>query len=665
MSNNTSTIFTDINSLSFDIKEKADMLHFFTYNDTSETDKVKTVLSTIEEDEVKVEYLRRCIKQRDEHPAMRKRKANERCSAVPKRKKFSVNSTIMPWERENVYYVNPINQSKELIDLIHKGEYVLLHGPRASGKSTRTLQIMDYLEEEGYVCIYVVFGDLTVDVDLFWEKVAGSLKRNLDIKCKEKFKLGKTEPFEIPAMKTLEDIMNVFALEAEIWRYLFEEPDRKVILFFDEFDTLLSPNQKQVCDSFLTNLRIIKTSPHYAIKSVVGIGTFSILNLNTSNRSVSPFNVSDAFKNPNFTEDEVKLIYDEFINEYGLEIDDLIIKDIYVQTNGHSGLVNLCGRVIESCPNKLDYASWKLYEIEKLGDEISKYRTFKRMTDDLKIKDAMILSGVILLRTRFLGTLNDVKITDNKELELVEFLISEGVLMETGPKTFKMFSPFVDSLIRRHVIADLFPLAPSIHVPKERGIIKTLEVVKEAIRFFDKEIISRAYHNSFKTAHVYVGGILKNLVPRESVYDVELNRILNNWLSREIGAEITSQWHLIHEKDNRCVHNYSDLVINIPHDQNDQLIVLELMATVTESIANEHFARALAYAKELSANEVWVIHFTCEDKFNIHPYFPSEKLLKEGLRVIIFWHNSDFTDIRMCTSWWENGVKKEIINEKI
>lgn len=187
----------------------------------------------------------------------------------------------------------------------------------------------------------VVFGDLTVDVDLFWEKVAGSLKRNLDIKCKEKFKLGKTEPFEIPAMKTLEDIMNVFALEAEIWRYLFEEPDRKVVLFFDEFDTLLSPNQKQVCDSFLTNLRIIKTSPHYAIKSVVGIGTFSILNLNTSNRSVSPFNVSDAFKNPNFTEDEVKLIYDEFINEYGLEIDDLIIKDIYVQTNGYVKQVKL------------------------------------------------------------------------------------------------------------------------------------------------------------------------------------------------------------------------------------------------------------------------------------------------------------------------------------
>jgi hypothetical protein len=62
MSNNTNTIFTDINSLPFDIKEKADILHFFTYNDMTDTAKVETVLSKIEDDEVKVEYLRKCIK---------------------------------------------------------------------------------------------------------------------------------------------------------------------------------------------------------------------------------------------------------------------------------------------------------------------------------------------------------------------------------------------------------------------------------------------------------------------------------------------------------------------------------------------------------------------------------------------------------------------------
>jgi len=62
MSNNTNNIFTDINSLPFDIKEKADILHFFTYNDTTDTAKVEMVLSKIKDDEVKVEYLRKCIR---------------------------------------------------------------------------------------------------------------------------------------------------------------------------------------------------------------------------------------------------------------------------------------------------------------------------------------------------------------------------------------------------------------------------------------------------------------------------------------------------------------------------------------------------------------------------------------------------------------------------
>jgi hypothetical protein len=47
-------------------------------------------------------------------------------------------------------------------------------------------------------------------------------------------------------MKTLEKIMNVFACNAKIWSYFFKEPGRKVVLFFDEFDILLTPNYDQV-----------------------------------------------------------------------------------------------------------------------------------------------------------------------------------------------------------------------------------------------------------------------------------------------------------------------------------------------------------------------------------------------------------------------------------
>jgi len=54
-----STIFKEINNLSFDDNEKADLLDFFTNRDTT---KVEEALSTIGKDEVKVNYLRKHAK---------------------------------------------------------------------------------------------------------------------------------------------------------------------------------------------------------------------------------------------------------------------------------------------------------------------------------------------------------------------------------------------------------------------------------------------------------------------------------------------------------------------------------------------------------------------------------------------------------------------------
>ncbi|RGB40017.1 hypothetical protein C1646_688685 [Rhizophagus diaphanus] len=60
------------------------------------------------------------------------------------------------------------------------------------------------------------------------------------------------------------------------------------------------------------------------------------------------------------------------------------------------------------------------------------------------------------------------------------------------------------------------------------------------------------------------------------------------------------------EKDK---HYYTDIVIK----NLSQTIILELLATSTKSNLNEHFSRALKYADNLSASEIWIVHFTCED----------------------------------------------------
>ena len=64
--------------------------------------------------------------------------------------------------------------------------------------------------------------------------------------------------------------------------------------------------------------------------------------------------------------------------------------------------------------------------------------------------------------------------------------------------------------------------------------------------------------------------------------------------------------YCVNEKDK---HTYSDIVIKTLY----QMIILELLATATKTQLNEHFVWAIEYVNKLSADDVWIAHFTCED----------------------------------------------------
>ena len=46
-----------------------------------------------------------------------------------------------------------MKDSVPLLDMIRRGEFVALYGARASGKSTRVIQVMEQLIDEGFICI--------------------------------------------------------------------------------------------------------------------------------------------------------------------------------------------------------------------------------------------------------------------------------------------------------------------------------------------------------------------------------------------------------------------------------------------------------------------------------------------------------------------------------
>jgi hypothetical protein len=164
---------------------------------------------------------------------------------------------------------------------------------------------------------------------------------------------------------------------------------------------------------------------------------------------------------------------------------------------------------------------------------------------------------------------------------------------------------------------------------------------------FDKTIIRNAFNRSFKTALVKVDGCHYVKVPRESVYDAELIRILVNWIIKECNFQVTGQWHLIDHNDKKDEHYYSDITITSQH----QTVVLELLASATKNELNEHFKRMLDYAKMLSANDIWIVNFTCEDNATKQPHWPPNDGKFESVNVVHFFHDRKFENIRMSARY--------------
>ncbi|CAG8549216.1 3722_t:CDS:2, partial [Funneliformis mosseae] len=64
-----------------------------------------------------------------------------------KKKRWEVNGAIQPNQIHDVYFVDPTEESRPLLEKIHQGQFVALHGPRVSGKFTRVLH-MNHLQNK-------------------------------------------------------------------------------------------------------------------------------------------------------------------------------------------------------------------------------------------------------------------------------------------------------------------------------------------------------------------------------------------------------------------------------------------------------------------------------------------------------------------------------------
>ncbi|KAF9206462.1 hypothetical protein BGZ49_002382 [Haplosporangium sp. Z 27] len=220
--------------------------------------------------------------------------------------------------------------------------------------------------------------------------------------------------------------------------------NENIVVLIDEFDILFDASDK-IRDDCLSLFRGIRQNNDlYSIDSIVVYGTFGLQYLRTRNIRVSPFNFNETIKNPYFTFEQTKRLSDEYATDEMITIDDRTVLDVFQKSNGHPGMVCLCG--------------WSIHE-----NLLSKVNKSTGCLD--------------------YGFLGDVAIEDSNQRMLADFLTAEGVLLNGDGNKYHMAYAFIESFKRLNVIPRRYPGAPPTSFLRkyDGGLLDILETLKVAL----------------------------------------------------------------------------------------------------------------------------------------------------------------------------------------
>ena len=252
---------------------------------------------------------------------------------------FETRGPIYP---ENNYFVSRTEEVEDFVGRLEKGRYIVLFAPRQTGKTTLFRYALDRLEEKqnGYIPIQLNFEsyvDITESAfyEYFSEYLITTIKKVLD--NREEKQTDELTDFFDESEFTDHTSMGVF------FRHLGNLlGEQRLVIIIDEFDAI----PPTALRGFLHTLRQIYLSGKDRCPYSVGIvGVKNITQLNYD-RSISPFNIQDEFRLPNFSLNQVQELFSQYTEEVGQSLDPEVISSIYKQTAGQPVLVNRVAQIL-------------------------------------------------------------------------------------------------------------------------------------------------------------------------------------------------------------------------------------------------------------------------------------------------------------------------------
>jgi hypothetical protein len=479
--------------------------------------------------------------------------------------------------------VDICNSNSKLHESIIAGKFVSMHGPRTAGKSTRMEQEILDLRIAGYTVMNISLQNKF--------NSASTIKSVWNSIC---FGIQAKYYKEVFTMHSGEEFVSLFDKKIV--------GNKKIVLFIDEFDVIAS--NAEVKDDILNTIRVLKEDrSSHCIHSMVVIGVYKIVRLNTS--VGSPFNTSDAVVVPQLTFDGITAMFDYYIScRTGRRIDAEVYKDIFNLTNGHAGLVSMCGKAIDEAyfdgeNVELTLNNWSRFYQFSFTSWIRKFPTMVRLIEDINKSSALksfILNNVAGTEHFFAEGLS----------ENIQELLSLGIIVQKGEFSYSMASPMIRRLLLAdpQIVYDNIGIIPHNDLYNGHDSLNIKKALKCALSLITAANITNAKQQMFKK-------YADRFVPHEYFYQFHLAIIFRN--------NLNESWNVCIETKSIGSRKRVDLTIQNRNHADDPSYhyVIELMATDCITEERHHIDKTVEYGKMLNAANLWMLHCFCGELSDI------------------------------------------------
>ena len=254
-------------------------------------------------------------------------------------RRFGTQGPVNPAEH---YIVPRAAETADFINRVKDGKYIVLFAPRQTGKTTFFYWGLETLvtQDSTYFPIQLDFQVVrNIAPATFYERLSYLIRREIEKVFQKRGQIPSEALTQFLEKTGITDSFSMMTFFQQLSNFL---QNQRVVIIIDEFDGI----PQTVVSDFLYALRHIYISGKPRCPHSVGIVGVKSINQLNYDRSVSPFNIQDEFRLPNFTLEQVQELLEQYTNEVGQVFAPEVIASIHRQTAGQPVLVNRFAQIL-------------------------------------------------------------------------------------------------------------------------------------------------------------------------------------------------------------------------------------------------------------------------------------------------------------------------------